>query len=321
MSRRRRGASPRRSRLPRARAALPAAGLGRARSGRDLGERRELRGGGSRGRAASRHATSRAIGITNQRETTLVWERRSGRPVQRAIVWQDRRTAARVRRAAGRAAPGADGPRARPVLLGDEARMDPRAHASSRSDRARVRDGRHVARLEADRRRVHVTDVTNASRTMLLDLATGRVGRRAARPLRRRAIGASVGRRLVGHRRRGVAPGARVCRSRASPATSRPRSSARPASRRATRRRPTGRALRARQPRRRCARRRTACWETAAAVAPGAPAQFAAEGAVLVGGAALEWLRDGLGVIETAAESEALAARSPRRKASSSSRR
>ncbi len=36
-----------------------------------------------------------AVAIANQRETTVVWERRSGRPVQRAIVWQDRRTAAR----------------------------------------------------------------------------------------------------------------------------------------------------------------------------------------------------------------------------------
>src|SRR5512135_3495231 len=34
-----------------------------------------------------------AIGITNQRETTLVWERRTGRPIHNAIVWQDRRTA------------------------------------------------------------------------------------------------------------------------------------------------------------------------------------------------------------------------------------
>jgi glycerol kinase len=50
---------------------------------------------------------------------------------------------------------------------------------------------------------------------------------------------------------------------------------------------------------------------TAAAVAPSAPAQFAAEGAVLVGGAALQWLSDGLGVIATAAESEALAAGLP----------
>jgi Glycerol kinase len=34
-----------------------------------------------------------AIGITNQRETTVVWERKSGRPIYNAIVWQDRRTA------------------------------------------------------------------------------------------------------------------------------------------------------------------------------------------------------------------------------------
>src|SRR5213075_2227391 len=36
-----------------------------------------------------------AIGITNQRETTLLWERASGRPLANAIVWQDRRTASR----------------------------------------------------------------------------------------------------------------------------------------------------------------------------------------------------------------------------------
>ncbi|HKI91233.1 MAG TPA: FGGY family carbohydrate kinase, partial [Gaiellaceae bacterium] len=38
-----------------------------------------------------------AIGIANQRETTIVWERRTGRPVAPAIVWQDRRTAERCR--------------------------------------------------------------------------------------------------------------------------------------------------------------------------------------------------------------------------------
>ena len=38
-----------------------------------------------------------AIGITNQRETTVVWERATGRPVHPAIVWQDRRTAERCR--------------------------------------------------------------------------------------------------------------------------------------------------------------------------------------------------------------------------------
>src|SRR5690606_13016723 len=43
-------------------------------------------------RAGLRAADIRAVGITNQRETTLVWDRRSGRPIHHAIVWQDRRT-------------------------------------------------------------------------------------------------------------------------------------------------------------------------------------------------------------------------------------
>ena len=43
--------------------------------------------------AGARAADVTAIGITNQRETTLIWERETGRPVHDAIVWQDRRTA------------------------------------------------------------------------------------------------------------------------------------------------------------------------------------------------------------------------------------
>ena len=42
-----------------------------------------------------------AIGITNQRETTVLWERSTGRPVHNAIVWQDRRTADRCRELPG----------------------------------------------------------------------------------------------------------------------------------------------------------------------------------------------------------------------------
>src|ERR1043166_5036603 len=44
-------------------------------------------------KAEIRPSEIKAIGITNQRETTLMWEREPGRPVSRAIVWQDRRTA------------------------------------------------------------------------------------------------------------------------------------------------------------------------------------------------------------------------------------
>ena len=45
-----------------------------------------------------------AIGLTNQRETTLLWNRRTGRPLHRAIVWQDRRTAPLCEQLAGQAA-------------------------------------------------------------------------------------------------------------------------------------------------------------------------------------------------------------------------
>ncbi len=69
-------------------------------------------------------AKVRAIGITNQRETTLLWDRETGRPVANAIVWQDRRTAdacAALKRAGHEALVRArTGPGARPLLLGDE---------------------------------------------------------------------------------------------------------------------------------------------------------------------------------------------------------
>ena len=44
-------------------------------------------------RARVRARDIAALGITNQRETVVLWDRRTGRPVHRAIVWQDRRTA------------------------------------------------------------------------------------------------------------------------------------------------------------------------------------------------------------------------------------
>ncbi|MGH6921568.1 MAG: FGGY family carbohydrate kinase, partial [Geminicoccaceae bacterium] len=50
------------------------------------------------GRAGLDAAAIAAIGITNQRETVVLWERASGKPVYRAIVWQDRRTADRCAR-------------------------------------------------------------------------------------------------------------------------------------------------------------------------------------------------------------------------------
>ena len=78
-----------------------------------------------------------AIGITNQRETIVVWDRDTGEPLTRAIVWQDRRTAERCRELAPRAAEIT-------ALTG------PANRRASRCGRgARWNDG-HVAHLEAD---------------------------------------------------------------------------------------------------------------------------------------------------------------------------
>jgi glycerol kinase len=118
------------------------------------------------------------IGITNQRETTLLWERASGRPIAPAIVWQDRRTAALCERltAAGHAATVQD----KTGLV-----IDPYFSASKI---AFLLDSVPGAR-EAARRgelafgtvdcfllwrltggAVHATDATNASRTLLFDI-------------------------------------------------------------------------------------------------------------------------------------------------------
>ena len=72
---------------------FPQRRLGRARPAGDLGVADRRRRRGARPRAASRPSDIAAIGITNQRETTIVWDRETGEPVHNAIVWQDRRTA------------------------------------------------------------------------------------------------------------------------------------------------------------------------------------------------------------------------------------
>ena len=124
-------------------------------------------GRGARGRVSS--SELEAIGITNQRETTILWRRATGRPVAPAIVWQDRRTAERCRELP------ADVLRARTGLVPDPyfsatklewllARTDvPRSELAFGTV-----DSWLVWKLTGGR--THVTDLTNASRTMLLDL-------------------------------------------------------------------------------------------------------------------------------------------------------
>ena len=122
---------------------------------------RGVREAGARRGARVAATTSRRIGITNQRETTLVWDRKTGAPIHRAIVWQCRRTAdvCDALKKAGHAPqdPRAHGPRHRRVLLRDEDRVAPRPRRrrarARREGRARVRDDRHVPRAPAHRRR------------------------------------------------------------------------------------------------------------------------------------------------------------------------
>ncbi|MDH5491628.1 MAG: glycerol kinase GlpK [Myxococcales bacterium] len=133
-------------------------------------------------RAGSSPAECRAIGITNQRETTVVWDRESGAPIHRAIVWQDRRTADRCRQL--RAEGLEEKFRERTGLL-----LDPyfsgtkvawildhvegaRARAEAGELAFGTIDSWLVHRLSGAA--VHVTDATNASRTLLYDIVAGR---------------------------------------------------------------------------------------------------------------------------------------------------
>ena len=121
--------------------------------------------------------TIAAIGITNQRETVVAWNRRTGEPYGTAIVWQDRRTAARCDELA--AAGHLDLVRARTGLV-----LDPYFSGTKFEWLLRERevaidgdlalgtiDSWLVWKLTGGA--VHATDVTNASRTMLYDIVAG----------------------------------------------------------------------------------------------------------------------------------------------------
>ncbi len=247
-----------------------------------------------------------AVGITNQRETTVVWDRRSGSPLQRAIVWQDRRTAERCREL----------PR---DLIRERTGLVPDSYFSAtklewilqRTERPQhdlafgTIDSWLVWKLTDGAE--HVVDVTNASRTLLFRLderewddellelfgverallpevvaSSGVLGHASL-------LGASIPIAGLAGDQQASLFGQGCFTSGQAKATfgtgsfvlvnvgELPPSA------------PEGLLV------------------TAAAVAPERPAQFAVEGAVLVAGAAVQWLRDGLGIIADADETEALA--------------
>ena len=179
-----------------------------------------------------------AIGITNQRETTVVWDRDSGEPVYNAIVWQDRRTAACCDRSQGRRdtkrVQRQDRPGARRLFLRHQAAAGSstmfRARATGRdSGRTGVRHDRQLARSgSSPAGATHVTDASNASRTLLFNIHDGDWDDELLRAVRRsaRSVAARLCHLAASSAKRQANCSPHAFRSRASPATSRPRCSA-----------------------------------------------------------------------------------------------
>jgi glycerol kinase len=260
----------------------------------------------------------RALGVTNQRETTVLWDRATGQPLARAIVWQDRRTADFCR------SRQADEPwvRERTGLV-----LDPYFSATKvrwrleQDPAARVRaeagqlacgtvDSFLVWRLTGGR--VHATDRTNASRTLLLNLSTARWDDELCRyfgvppallpevrasaddfgvtagldflPDGLPVLGVAGDQQAALFGQCAFAPGEAKC-TYGTGAFFLQHLGDRPV--------PSRHRL----------------LTTLAATGPGAP-EYALEGSVFVAGAAVQWLRDGLRLFDTAPAVEELASRS-----------
>lgn len=122
-----------------------------------------------------------AVGLTNQRETTLIWDRRTGEPIAPAIVWQDRRTTdiCLNMQKAGKEVLIREktGLRIDPYFSATKIRwlLDSVPGAQRRAEKGELAFGTVDSWLiwQLTGGRVHATDITNASRTMLCDLVTG----------------------------------------------------------------------------------------------------------------------------------------------------
>ncbi|HXH88274.1 MAG TPA: glycerol kinase GlpK [Gaiellaceae bacterium] len=246
----------------------------------------------------------RALGIANQRETTLVWDRSTGRPVGRALVWQDRRTAARC------AELPVDLIRERTGLVPDPYFSATKlewllAHTGAAGELAfGTVDSWLAWKLTGD----HLTDVTNASRTMLFAIgelewddellalfgvprsllprvvpSSGALGEAELFGARVPLAGiagdqqaALIGQRCLdpGQAKVTYGTGAFVL-ANAGEARPEPRDGV----------------------------LATVAWQLGAE-----PPVYALEGSVFVAGAAIQWLRDGLGLVADPAETSAIAA-------------
>ena len=261
-----------------------------------------------------------AIGITNQRETTVVWDRRSGEPIHNAIVWQDRRTASfcdDLKRAGhGELITRKTGLVIDAYFSGSKIRwlLDHVPGAHDRARRGELAFGTIDTWLlwKLTRGALHVTDPSNASRTLLFNLHTGEwdeellrlldvprellpevrssseiYGETAAEllgaPVPIAGIAGDQQAALFGQNcfTRGLAKNTygtgcfMLMNTGTQPVASRHQLLT------------------------------TIAWQM------GAQTDYALEGSVFIGGAVVQWLRDGLGLIKSSADVEALAASVP----------
>ena len=247
-----------------------------------------------------------ALGLTNQRETTVVWDRRTGRPVSNAIVWQCRRTSERCAALKGRE----PAIRRTTGLVVDAYFSATKLewilkHVRPRGDLAfGTIDSWLLWNLTGGR--VHATDVTNASRTMLFD-----IDRRRWDPglLRTFGVPASM---LPEVRTSTSSFGATPLLGREIPITGIAgdqqaalfgQGCARPGAMKNTY--GTGGFLMVNTGARR--RDSRSGLLTTLACGPRGETVYALEGAVFIAGAAIQYLRDALGIIRNAAETEKLA--------------
>jgi glycerol kinase len=250
-----------------------------------------------------------AIGITNQRETSLFWDRKTGQPIHRALVWQDRRTADRcqalkdagnesfVKRRTGLVLD--------PYFSGTKAAwlLDnvPGARAAADPADALVRHHRHLAHLAALRRPRHRP--VQRQPHLMFDLHTWTWNDELLELLNvpRACCRAWAESEMVGHTRGvGFLPdGIPVA---GSSATSRARCSVRPASTQGMAKCTygTGAFVLLNTGARRSQRQRHV---DDGGLAVGGQHTYASKAAAFVAGAAVQWLRDGLGIIKSAARS------------------
>jgi glycerol kinase len=259
-----------------------------------------------------------AVGISNQRETTLLWDRKSGEPVARAIVWQDRRTAGECERlkAAGLEAEitKRTGLLLDPYFAGTKLSwlLDHVPGARQRAEKGELAFGTVDSWLawQLSGGEAHVTDATNASRTLLFNIHTGEwddhllAMLRVPRACLPRVVASSGPEGLVARIQGHDVPLAGIAGDQQAALFG--QTCFTPGMAKNTY--GTGCFLLMYTGTKPLASRHklltTVAWR-------GSALHYALEGSVFVGGAVVQWLRDGLGIIQRSEQVEALAASVP----------